>query len=944
MDLGIKLGRMEDPANKGEESSKKAPATPSSSSGRRAKEAPGVENSSTGATEPRFAGSTGRRCTEPTPQAILAAIQPISPSPNFDPSIQDQSKRCEYHQGAPGHTLDNCWRLRDEIQRRIDSNRLTFNAIRPPNVQANPLPDHRPNSGPSINMISVCVSERDEEAQRSPPPFVINYTPEELTDKGKAPAVGDGATPERSHFPSKKVTEEEAEAFMKIVKASEYKVLTAAQVPKETPPNRIEETIGSIFSNTISFSDDELPSEGWSHSRALHIVCKCNNYIIGRVMIDNGSALNVCPVTTLKQMNIIEARKGNHLHCLAAYYGRLNRGTPVPPLSRFFPGPSRIIGGTLDGPSSDSDDTSATPSAVYAVTEEIPSGVHVCLAHENEKLDNWTSVPRYSVVIADSLRRLEDRRLTSLEPTEEINVGTQEDPRILKIGTSLDPTQRVRMIDFLTMYQEVFAWSYADMPGLDPSIVKHFLPLDTKKFPPKRQQLRRQRASLLLRIKEEVVKQINAGFLEVCNNSEWVANIVPVEKKDGRVRVCADYRDLNKASPKDNFPLPHIDILEEESTHTEHAIYYLSKKFTDGESNYPEIEKMCCALVWVMQRLRQYTLYHTVRLLSKADPLKYLLDSPSSTRNLAKWRCQLTEYDIEYVSRTSVKGQAIADHFAEFPIEDHTPINPDFPDEGILRVDDEGEEPGWKMYFDGAVNSMGSGIGAVLISSDGHHYPVAAKIDLPCTNNVAEYKACILGLQAAIDFKVKELEVFGDSMLTIFQTLGQWKTKDAKLVPYHEYLEKLTENFEDISFTYTPRMTNQFADALATLASMVSITRENLIEPLEIEIAEGPAHCNAIEASEAKPWIPDDPSCQHPILVHRLPTRGFPTEARDTIHRPLGNQRQICGHGVMSNRRRAGSLRKAKESFRKNRRTRNPENNGASTVALFITESPKHRK
>ncbi|PKI70821.1 hypothetical protein CRG98_008788, partial [Punica granatum] len=124
------------------------------------------------------------------------------------------------------------------------------------------------------------------------------------------------------------------------------------------------------------------------------------------------------------------------------------------------------------------------------------------------------------------------------------------------------------------------------------------------------------------------------------------------------------------------------------------------------------------------------------------------------------------------------------------------------------------------MYFDGAINSMGSGIGAVLISPDGRYYPVAAKIDFPCTNNVAEYEACILDLQAAIDFKVEELEVFGDSMLTIFQTLGQWKTKDAKLVPYHEYLEKLIENFDDISFIYTPRMTNQFADALATLASM----------------------------------------------------------------------------------------------------------------------------
>ncbi|PKI79383.1 hypothetical protein CRG98_000229 [Punica granatum] len=85
---------------------------------------------------------------------------------------------------------------------------------------------------------------------------------------------------------------------------------------------------------------------------------------------------------------------------------------------------------------------------------------------------------------------------------------------------------------------------------------------------------------------------------------------------------------------------------------------------------------------------------------------------------------------------------------------------------------------------------------------------VRAKVDFPCTNNMAEYEACILGLQAAIDFKVKELEVFGDSILTIFQTLGQWKTKDEKLVPYHEYLEELAENFEKISFTYTPRINN----------------------------------------------------------------------------------------------------------------------------------------
>ncbi|PKI66882.1 hypothetical protein CRG98_012748 [Punica granatum] len=86
------------------------------------------------------------------------------------------------------------------------------------------------------------------------------------------------------------------------------KVLTAAQVPKETAPQRIEETVSSIFSNQISFSEDEIPSEGQGHLRALHIVCKCNNHVIGRVMIDNGSALNICPVSTLKQMNVDMSR------------------------------------------------------------------------------------------------------------------------------------------------------------------------------------------------------------------------------------------------------------------------------------------------------------------------------------------------------------------------------------------------------------------------------------------------------------------------------------------------------------------------------------------------------------------------------------------------------------------------------------------------------------
>ena len=93
------------------------------------------------------------------------------------------------------------------------------------------------------------------------------------------------------------------------------------------------------------------------------------------------------------------------------------------------------------------------------------------------------------------------------------------------------------------------------MLGLDTDIVVHHLPL-REECAPVKLKLRRVKLEMLLKIKEEVKKQLNAGFLEVSKYPQWVANIVLVPKKDGKVRMCADYRDLNKASPKDNFPLP----------------------------------------------------------------------------------------------------------------------------------------------------------------------------------------------------------------------------------------------------------------------------------------------------------------------------------------------------------------------------------------------------
>ena len=103
------------------------------------------------------------------------------------------------------------------------------------------------------------------------------------------------------------------------------------------------------------------------------------------------------------------------------------------------------------------------------------------------------------------------------------------------------------------------------MSGLSSKIVQHKLPLNPECSLVK-QKLRRMKFEMSLKIKEEVKKQFDTDFLAVFRYPEWVANIMPVSKKGGKVRMCVDYRDLNRASPKDNFPLLHIDVLIDNMT------------------------------------------------------------------------------------------------------------------------------------------------------------------------------------------------------------------------------------------------------------------------------------------------------------------------------------------------------------------------------------------
>jgi len=175
---------------------------------------------------------------------------------------------------------------------------------------------------------------------------------------------------------------------------------------------------------------------------------------------------------------------------------------------------------------------------------------------ENEKDEDVGLPPELKRIIDQEDREMRPHQ----EETELVDVGTGSGKKEVKIGTGMAALIRKELMALLKDYQDIFARSYQDMPGLSSDIVQHRLPLNPECSPVK-QKLTRMKPEMSLKIKEEVKKQFDAGFLAVAWYPEWVANIVLVPKKDGKVQMYVDYQDLNRASSKDNLPLLHINVL-----------------------------------------------------------------------------------------------------------------------------------------------------------------------------------------------------------------------------------------------------------------------------------------------------------------------------------------------------------------------------------------------
>ncbi|KAL0396522.1 UNVERIFIED_CONTAM: hypothetical protein Scaly_0100600 [Sesamum calycinum] len=256
----------------------------------------------------------------------------------------------------------------------------------------------------------------------------------------------------------------------------------------------------------------------------------------------------------------------------------------------------------------------------------------------------------------------------------------------------------------------------------------------------------------------------------------------------------------------------------------ESALYYLSRMMTPNELKYTPIEKICLPLIFAHQKLKHYFQAHTVRLVTKANPLKYVMSKPVLSDRLARWYLQLQQFEIVYVPQKVVKGQVLVKFLVDHPIIAEWELSNDLPAENVLIIE---VTPPWNMYFDGASHKKWASTGVIFITSDGELLPYSFTLTQNCSNNVAEHQTLILGLEMVVDIKQLHLKVFRDSKLVINQLVGLYEVKKPELFPYFDYVQRLIGWLGDVEIEHVPEKDNKQADALAKLASTLAALEDN---------------------------------------------------------------------------------------------------------------------
>jgi hypothetical protein len=159
---------------------------------------------------------------------------------------------------------------------------------------------------------------------------------------------------------------------------------------------------------------------------------------------------------------------------------------------------------------------------------------------------------------AQSKAKKVNGQLQSNDGTKTVPLDSATPKQTVIISEDLTSRDEEKLLSCLTRNKDVFAWSALNLVGVSRSIIEYSLCIDPS-VRPKKQRLRKMSDGKTEAAKAEVHHLLEARFIEPIAYPTWLANVVMVQKKSGKWRMCIDFTSLNKACPKDNFSLPRID-------------------------------------------------------------------------------------------------------------------------------------------------------------------------------------------------------------------------------------------------------------------------------------------------------------------------------------------------------------------------------------------------
>jgi ribonuclease HI len=243
----------------------------------------------------------------------------------------------------------------------------------------------------------------------------------------------------------------------------------------------------------------------------------------------------------------------------------------------------------------------------------------------------------------------------------------------------------------------------------------------------------------------------------------------------------------------------------EGQTKKQAPVYFVSEVLSLSKKNYTELEKVLYAVLMASRKLRHYfQAFHII--VPSSQPLKDIMRNREATGRIGKWAAELNEFSIDYVHRSSIQSQALADFIADW-----TP--------GAQEEEANKDAEAWTVFCDGSWGTFRAGADAVLVAPSKVRTCYAIKLDFSCTNNISEYEALLLGLQKLKAMGIRRAVLKIDSQVISGHVDKSCRERDPKLEKYLDTVRRLEASFEGFFVKSIPRGENEHADLLAKSAA-----------------------------------------------------------------------------------------------------------------------------